>query len=365
MRLPVRPDASGPTGPEIDEPEAIRMIRYAIDEGVNYVDTAYLYHGSMSEVVTGKALRDGYRDKVKIATKMPSWIVKDYNDFDRILNEQHERLETNRIDFYLAHSLNKDQWPQMRDLGFLAWAEEKMARGQIGCLGFSFHDNLDTFKEIVDATPLWTFCQIQYNYMDTEFQAGDEGLRYAADRGLAVVVMEPLRGGALGKEPPEAVKTLFKKAGVHRTPADIALQWIWGRPEVTLLLSGMSTMDQVVENIASAERSGIGKLDDRELKLVNRIRDAYRMLAPIPCTACGYCMPCPAGVDIPHAFAKYNDARMYDDPRTARFRYRQIPKNRWADKCTECGDCEEQCPQNIDVATWLKTAHAFLGPVKS
>ena len=364
MRLPVTGEKANPMGPDIDEAYAIKMIRHSIDKGVNYVDTAYPYHGGKSEVVVGMALKDGYRDKVKLATKMPSWFMTQYSDFDKYLNEQLEKLQTDHIDFYLLHSMNKDLWPKLRDLDVLKWAERAIANGRIRHLGFSFHDNLETFKEIVDAYDNWTFCQIQYNYMDIEYQAGTEGLKYAADKGLAVVIMEPLRGGQLSKEQPSGVKKLMASASVKRSPADLALQWLWNQPEVSVVLSGMTAMDHVVENVACAEKSCVGSFSNEDLVLVDNIREEYRRLSPIPCTQCNYCMPCPNGVDIPHAFAQYNDAIMYDDPRTARFRYRQNPKEKWGDNCIECLECEEKCPQEIEISHWLKKVHELLGPRK-
>jgi uncharacterized protein len=364
MRLPVAGEKAAPMGPDINEPEAIRMIRHAIDNGVNYVDTAYPYHGGKSELVVGKALKNGYRGKVKLATKLPSWFMNAYSDFDKYLNEQLQKLQTDRIDFYLLHSMNKDLWPKLRDLDVLKWAESAIADGRIGHIGFSFHDNLSVFKEIVDAYDRWTFCQIQYNYMDTDYQAGAAGLKYAADKGLAVVIMEPLRGGALSKEPPASVKKILAESGITKSPADLALQWIWNQPEVSVVLSGMTAMPHVVENLASGEKSGVGSLSADELAAIEKIKEEYRTLSPIPCTACNYCMPCPNGVDIPYAFAHYNDAVMYDDPRTARFRYRQQPKTAWADNCVECLECEEKCPQEIKISDWLKKVHAFLGPAK-
>jgi uncharacterized protein len=364
MRLPVVGEKAAPMGPDIDEPEAVRMIRHSIDKGVNYVDTAYPYHGGKSEVVVGKALKDGYRERVKLATKMPSWFMTSYADFDKYLNEQLGKLQTDHIDFYLLHSMNKDLWPKLRDLDVLRWVQNTIADGRIGHIGFSFHDSLDMFKEIVDAYDQWTFCQIQFNYMDIEFQAGTAGLHYAAEKGLAVVVMEPLRGGALSKEPPASVKKILKDAGIQCSSADLALQWLWNQPEVSVVLSGMTAMPHVVENVASADHSGIGRMNANELAVVEGIREEYRKLSPIPCTGCAYCMPCPSGVDIPHAFAQYNDAIMYDDPRTARFRYRQVPKGSWADNCVECLECEEKCPQEIKISEWLKKVHEFLGPQK-
>jgi uncharacterized protein len=364
MRLPPKGENAAPMGPDVDETLAVSMIRQAIDKGVNYVDTAYPYHAGKSEVIVGLALKDGYREKVRLATKMPSWFMNRYDDFDKYLAEQMKKLQTDHIDYYLLHSMNKDLWPKLRDLDVLKWAEGAIADGRIGHIGFSFHDGLDLFKEIVDAYDKWTFCQIQYNYMDVEYQAGTEGLRYAAEKGLAVVIMEPLRGGQLSKEQPQAVKKFLESAPFKRSPADLALQWIWSQPEVSVVLSGMTEMKHVLENVVSAEKSRIGLLSDEEMAIVDRIREEYRRLSPIPCTNCNYCMPCPNGVDIPHAFAQYNDSIIYDDPRTARFRYRQNPKEKWADNCVECGECEEKCPQGIEISQWLKKVHDLLGPKK-
>ena len=348
----------------VDEPESIRMIRYAIDHDVNYLDTAYAYHSGHSERIVGQALKDGYRERMKLATKLPARFVESASDFDRFLKEQLERLQT-RLDFYLLHGLNSRSWPKVRDLGVLRWAESMMADGHFGHLGFSFHDELDVFKDIVDAYDNWTLCQIQYNYMDVDYQAGRRGLEYAANKGLAVVVMEPLRGGRLAKEPPEQVAKVWASVAQKRTPAEWGLLWVWNQPEVSVALSGMSAMEQVVENVAVADRSGPGTLTPDELALFERIREAYQGLSPIPCTNCGYCMPCPNGVDIPSIFQIYNEAMMYDDPRTGRFRYRGpdgIKEEQRADQCTECGECLDACPQEIAIPEWLQKVHALLGP---
>ncbi len=360
MRLPI----IGKDQSNIDKPEAIKMIRHGIDHGINYVDAAYVYHGGNCESLVGRALQDGYREKAKVATKMPSWFIKAREDFDRFLNEQLDRMQTDHIDFYLLHGMNKLRWPKLRDLDVLKWAEGAIADGRIHHLGFSFHDDLEAFKEIVDDYDKWAFCQIQYNYMDVEYQAGTRGLQYAAEKGLAVVIMEPIRGGQLAKKPPESVTKLLEMAPVHRTLAEWALQWVWNHPEVSVALSGMTTMQHVIENLESADHSDAGTLAEKELSLIDKIREAYQKLSPIPCTDCKYCMPCPNSVEIPFILEYYNDAIIYADARAPRFRYRQLPKDKQADNCIECFECEEKCPQGIPISEWLKKTHDWLGPKK-
>jgi predicted aldo/keto reductase-like oxidoreductase len=365
MRLPVIDADPG----RIDEPRATKLIRYAIDHGVNYVDTAYPYHQGTSEAFVGRALKDGYRERVKVATKQPCWLVKEPADFDRLLDEQLARLDIGKIDFYLLHSLEAGRWRSVRDLGVLDWAERAMADGRIGHLGFSFHDSFDAFKEIVDAYDNWTFCQIQYNYLDVDYQAGTRGLKYAADKGLGVIVMEPLRGGLLagraGQRPgrglPPSIQALWDGAARRRTPAEWALQWVWSQPEVSLVLSGMSTLEQVKENVISAGRSAPGLLAGEELALVSQVRDEYKRLMPIPCTDCKYCQPCPNGVKIPAIFSYYNEAMMFNAPEYGRNAYANwLSEAERADNCVACGECEAQCPQHIQIIEWLETAGEYL-----
>ena len=360
MRLPT----IGNDPSHVDEPQAIEMIRYAIDHGVNYLDTAYPYHEKHSEIVVGKALLNGYREKVKLATKLPSWLVERPDDFDRFLDEQLEKLQTDHIDFYLLHALNSTRWPRLRDREVLNWAERVLSDGRIHYLGFSFHDDFAVFKDIVNATDRWTFCQIQYNFMDIEYQAGIKGLQYAADKGLAVVVMEPLRGGQLTTKIPKSVAELWESANIRRTPADWALQWIWNHSEVSVTLSGMSTMQHVIENLDSADRSGAGLLTDDELILIEKIREEYRRLAPVPCTNCKYCMPCPNGVEITAILEYYNESIIYDNPSASRSLYGSLSEDEQADNCVECFECEEKCPQGIPISEYIKKAHSWLSKKK-
>jgi predicted aldo/keto reductase-like oxidoreductase len=360
MRLPVIDGANN----NIDVPEAIKMIRYAFDNGVNYIDSAYLYHGGNSERIVGQALKDGYREKVKVATKLPVRSVNSESDPDRIFNEQLERLQLEKIDFYLLHGLNKQGWDKAKKFNIIQWAEDKMAKGLIEHFGFSFHDEFDVFKEIIDGYDNWTFCQVQYNFMDIEYQAGRRGVEYAASKDLGIVVMEPLRGGLLGKQPPDQIVRAWETAPKKRTPVEWALLWVWNQPEISVALSGMSTMQQVVENVASADIAKPSLLTDEELSLIDRVREAYYGLCPVPCTGCGYCMPCPNGVDIPRIFKVLNEVVMYNDPRIGRMRYSGpmgIPEHQRADQCMQCQDCLMLCPQQIDIPYWLMKAHEVLG----
>ena len=359
MRLPVINEEQA----NINEPEAIRMIRHALDNGVNYIDSAYLYHMGNSEKVVGQALKDGYRDKAKIATKLPARMIEKAEDFDRILDEQFQRLEVDQIDFYLLHGLSRDTWQKVRDFDVLNWAEKQMAAGKFDRLGFSFHDEYDVFKEIVDAYDNWVLAQVLYNFMDMDTQAGRKGVEYAAGKGLAVVVMEPLRGGLLTKEPPQPVAREWAKASRQLKPVEWAFHWVWDQPEITLALSGMSTMEQVVEDLEIADTARAGILTEADQAVIDKVRKAYRSIRPIKCSDCKYCLPCPSNVDIPACFQIYDDAMMYHDTRIGQFRYNGpfgLNQDQRADKCTGCGECLEKCPQNIQIPDWLKKVHAEL-----
>jgi uncharacterized protein len=363
MRLPVRDG-------KVDEPSAIGQIRYAIDRGVNYVDTAWPYHAGESEIVLGKALRDGYRSRVKVATKLPSWMIKSREAMDRFLAAQLAKLGTKQIDYYLVHSLNGALWDNVVRFGVLDFLEQAKKDGRIVNAGFSFHGLADDFKRIVDTYP-WVFCQIQYNYLDEDYQAGTSGLEYAAAKGLGVIVMEPLRGGNLAlTPPPPAVAAIWDEAKVRRTPAEWALRWVWNRPEVTVILSGMNREEQVRENLSIANTAHANSLTEEELELVTRAGRIYRELMKVGCTGCGYCMPCPSNVMIPLCFEEYNTMHMFGATEEGKFRYALRLSGElvdghssYASQCVQCGECLDKCPQEIPIPDKLAQVAAEMeGP---
>jgi len=353
MRLPT----IGAGSACIDEPEAIKMIRYAIDHGVNYVDTAYVYHGGSSEVLVGKALRHGYREKVKLATKMPVWAVKSQQDMDRFFDEQLKRLQTPNIDFYLLHGLDGRLWKELVDLNVFSWMERKLREGRIGHVGFSFHDEFDVFRTIVDGWDFWDFCQVLYNYVDADFQAGNRGLKYAASKGLGIVVMEPIAGGRLAGPAPKEIQVLLDSSKTKRTLAEWALKWVWNQPEVSVALSGMSTMEQVVENVEVAGRSVPNDLANEELALIDQVKKKYEETGFNACTACKYCMPCPEGVNIPEIIALYNEYyAMKRDGKVSEKYLETVPPESRAKKCIKCGRCELLCPQKLPIRQYVSEA---------
>jgi hypothetical protein len=357
MRLPI----IGEDPSAIDEQQAITMLRDGIDGGINYVDTAYPYHGGRSETLVGKALQEGYRNRVHLATKMPSWLIKSRADMTGRFEEQLQRMQTDHVEFYLLHALNAERWHNLRDAGVLEWAHERIREGRIGYLGFSFHDSNAVLREIVDAYQGWTFCQIQYNFLDEATQAGTDGLRYAASRGLGIVVMEPLRGGKLAV-PNTGITAIWNEASTGHSAAEWALDWVWNHSEVSLLLSGMSTPAQVEQNLEAAGRSEAGMLAPSELDLIERVRDAYNTLIRVPCTACEYCMPCPQGVDIPGMFQLVNEGSMFGDWDLQRKDYGDMRGDgSSADSCIRCGVCEEKCPQHIAIRDQLAGVAELLG----
>jgi predicted aldo/keto reductase-like oxidoreductase len=361
MRLPI----IGKNQAKVNEPEAIKLIRYAIDQGVNYVDSAFTYHEGNSEVTVGKALTGKYREKAKIATKMPVFSLKRREDLDKILNLQMTRLNTNYIDFYLFHGLNKSLWNRVKELNMLEWAEKQVAKGRLGYLGFSFHDELEVFKEIVDGYDGWTFSQIQYNYLDEKNQAGKSGLKYAASKGLAVVVMEPLAGGLLAVNPPAEIQKEWEKAGIKRAAPEWALQWVWNQPEVSVALSGMNTIQQVKENLESASHSGPNMLNPKEIKLLSKARELYLKCGLIGCTKCRYCSHCPQSIDIPIILAflnEYSTKRREPEiqKRIKKEFAKAVPSAKRASNCINCGQCEAICPQHLPVRKLLGEATAIL-----
>lgn len=362
MRLPLLED-----GVTVDEKEAVRIIRHAIDSGVNYVDTAYPYHQGTSEIVVGKALRDGYRDKVFLADKSPIWKLEKESDFDSILEEQLQKLQTDHIDFYLLHALNKERFEKIKNLHLIDHMLEARKAGKIRYLGFSFHDDLEVFKQIVDYTDQWDFCQIQYNYIDEYSQAGVEGLRYANAKGLPVIIMEPLRGGRLVNLLPESAKELFRNDEEGRTPAELALKWLYNQPEVTCVLSGMNSMEMVEQNVKTASESHVGCLTTSDAALIEQVKEEIKKHVKVGCTGCGYCMPCPRGVDIPGTFRCYN-AMYSEGKKSGRRDYLQCTAFRKdtasASQCVGCGKCETHCPQHLEIRKELKCAASELEDVK-
>ena len=358
MRLPILAGDSA----RIDEPLATEMLRKAIDQGLNYVDTAWSYHMEQSEPFVGRVLGDGYREKVYLATKMPSWLVKSSDDLERLFTNQLERLQTDHIDFYLLHALNAGHWANYLNVKGFDWAERKLSEGSIRHLGFSFHDKYEVFNRILNGYDNWSFCQLQYNYMDVNEQAGRRGVLQAAEKGLGVVVMEPLRGGKLAAQDlPTQVSEAFSHSQRDWTKAEWALQWLWDQPEVSLLLSGMSTMEQVEQNLQSAARSGMGSLSEEDHATITRVQQAWSGLAPVPCTSCEYCLPCPSGVQIPRIFKLYNESVMYNRQQRGQNAYQgDLTEDQRADMCVECGHCESLCPQSIPIIQQLKNAHTYL-----
>lgn len=342
----------------IDLSKAEKEIMTAIRGGVNYFDTAYVYPGS--ETALGQILfRNGCRDRIKIATKLPHYLIKSRDGAERLFAEQLKRLKTDYVDYYLMHMLTDiDTWNRLCSLGIKEWIAEKLENGQIRSIGFSYHGNSDMFLKLVDAYP-WDFCQIQYNYMDENSQAGKRGLQYAYEKGLPVIIMEPLRGGRLADLLPKSAKEIIRKSKRDFTPAELALRWLWNQKEVTCVLSGMNSLEMVEENMRVASEAFPGTLTEVDLALVEQVKHEISLKNKVGCTGCGYCVPCPLGVDIPGTFRAYN-LLSTEGERVAKKEYlmctamRSRPSS--ASQCVQCGKCEPHCPQHIAIRQELKNA---------
>jgi len=357
MRLPV---INRDNETVINEDEAIKMIRYGIDHGVNYIDTAYGYHNGQSEIVVGKALADGYREKVFLATKLPVWLVKEYSDFERLLNEQLQKLNTDHIDFYLLHALNKERWEFVKKLNVFDFLEKARASGKIKYICFSFHDDYDAFRDIIDGYD-WDMCQIQLNILDMHEQATVEGLKYAGSKGIPAVIMEPLKGGRLATSVTPEIEAIWNKASVKSSPVEWAFRWLYNFPEIAVILSGVSNMQQLQDNLRIFSDAKANSMTEEELALVEEVRNVYLSKTKVPCTSCEYCMPCPQGVSIPRIFNIVNTASMFNELEGARNNYRGlIEKQNDAAQCVECGQCEASCPQKIQIIEKLKECHQYL-----
>lgn len=353
MRFPLMNEDNS----EIDYEKSTDMVRYAIDNGLNYIDTAYNYHAGSSEKFVAKVLEDGYREKVYLATKNPVWLVEKYEDFEKLLDEQLENLNTDYIDFYLLHSLHKKAWDKIVKLGVFDFIEEAKAKGKIKYMGFSFHDELSLFKEIIDSYD-WDFCQIQLNYMDRQFQAGIAGLEYAASKDISVVIMEPIKGGKLVNSPKEVMK-IFDENEIKRSPAAWALKYLYGFEDIAVVLSGMSTMEHVKENIKTASQTS--KLTSKELEIIDRVTEVYRDKIKVDCTSCRYCIPCPTNVAIPDIFQQYNDIYVYNRLEYSQSNYKHLIENeKDASQCIECGECQAICPQGLEIIQLLKDSEENL-----
>lgn len=337
---------------KIDEDLSTKMLEYALSNGVNYFDTAYTYHNGESESFLGKALKK-HRKNIFIATKLPSWLIKSREDMDIILNKQLDKLKTDYIDFYLVHALNAEYFKNLKENGLFEFLDSIKTDGRAKHIGFSFHDSYDVFKEIIDSYD-WEFCQIQYNYLDTNYQAGIEGLNYAADKGLGIAIMEPLRGGKLAANVPKDIEDLWATSDIKRSPVEWALKYLWNDPRISVILSGMSNFSHIADNIQYAENSSPNCLIEKELALIEKVTDAYKSKIKINCTECKYCMPCPAGVNIPRNFELLNNASLFNDIENNKINYNSMPEENKASTCIKCGKCEKVCPQSIPIRDKLE-----------
>lgn len=342
----------------VDVENAKNIVRRAIDAGVNYVDTAYNYSNKTNELVVAEALADGYRDKVYLATKLPSFLCETPEDLPRFFEEQLQKLKTDHLDFYLVHALNRKSWDKMKELGIKQFLDGLKREGRIKYAAFSFHDDYDAFEYIIRDYD-WDMCQIQYNYMDTVGNApGERGLRLSESLGIPVVVMEGLLGGKLASVPLD-VKEVFDSYGAHRSPAEWGFRWLCDDPAVSCVLSGVTTPEMTDDNIRIFSSAHVGCMTDAEKATVARARETYQKRIKVGCTACQYCLPCPAGVDIPKVFSAWNNAYKFDTKSDLQWTYNRLISNgQAADKCIKCGKCEKICPQHINIREMLQLAHA-------
>jgi predicted aldo/keto reductase-like oxidoreductase len=309
----------------------------------------------------GKALKGGYRERIKLATKLPVWLANTYEDFEKYLDEQLTRLGVDYIDFYLLHALDKDRWAKLKELNVFKFLDEAKAKGKIKHAGFSFHDDVSVFKEIADSYG-WDMCQIMLNIIDKDYQAGVEGLHYAGSKGIPVVVMEPLKGGKLASSIPDDIMKVWDSSRVKLSPVEWAFKWVYNFPEVKVILSGVSSMEQLKDNLKIFENSKPHSMSEEDLALVDKVTDLYNSKIRIGCTGCNYCQPCPSGVVIPDIFSLYNDIYMYGSSQQSADFYKRIMKaEKDASKCVECGQCESACPQHLSIRENLKTAHGEMG----
>lgn len=343
----------------VDEKIAIDIVRTAIDGGVNYLDTAYAYSGLQNEVIVGKALLDGYREKVSIATKLPTWLVETEEDMQRFFDEELVKLQTDVIDFYLVHSLNRGRWDKMKELNIGKFLDRLKSEGKIKYACFSFHDDYDAFEYILNDYD-WDMVQIQYNYMDINNQAGTKGLELAGSKNIPVVIMEGLLGGRLANAP-DNVQAIYDAFPVKRSPVEWAFRWLCNRPEVATVLSGVVDLEQTKDNLRIFDSVEVGCMTQEELDLIDEVRDAYNSRTKVGCTGCAYCMPCPQGVDIPGAFTAWNNASLYNDLKNGNANYKKlVDEGKAPTKCVECGLCLSVCPQQIDIIDMLKNVTADL-----
>lgn len=345
-------------GSEVDLDKAEQEVMYAIRHGVNYLDTAYVYAGN--EVAVGKILtKNNCRKDINLATKLPHYLIRSAAGAEKKFQEELERLQTDYIDYYLMHMLNDVKtWEKLVNLGIKEWIQEKKENGQIRQIGFSYHGNSENFKKLLDAYD-WDFCQIQYNYLDEHSQAGRNGIEYAGEKGIPVIIMEPLRGGRLVNNLPQEARKLIAEDGTFATPAEMGLRWLWNQPQVTCVLSGMNSMEMVQENIRIASEAQVGEFSEKQLDMVEQVKAEIKKKMKVGCTGCGYCMPCPQGVDIPMAFHCYN-VKYSEGKKSGTWEYLQSTGMRResssASQCIGCGKCEKHCPQGIPIREKLKEA---------